>query len=184
MSVVLLGQTDIQHSVMYHLWYLQLSGGCRGQLQTALGEGLAVECGSQSFPEHPAQENIDQRVQTHVSGRQPESGLLSNVECVLRPTMVVYVSGLGESVGHPGEMKRCETNEKHPHHHKDFGLGPTAGRFGATTRGFVGLVDFTTDEGVTQQHQSQCSPKHHLGRGRENSVRHQTSSSEKLKEHF
>lgn len=152
MSVVLLGQTDIQHSVMYHLWYLQLSGGCRGQLQTALGEGLAVECGSQSFPEHPAQENIDQRVQTHVSGRQPESGLLSNVECVLRPTMVVYVSGLGESVGHPGEMKRCETNEKHPHHHKDFGLGPTAGRFGATTRGFVGLVDFTTDEGVTEQH--------------------------------
>lgn len=82
----------------------------------------------QSFPKHLAQEHVDERVKTYISGRQPQGGFLGNVECVLCLAMTRHVAGLSQSVGNAGEVKGGKADEKHPHNYKDLCFGSATGR--------------------------------------------------------
>lgn len=94
-------------------------------------ECLTAECGCQSFPEHPTQEHIDKRVQTYISGRQPQGGFLGDVDCVLYTAMTRHAAGLGQSVGNAGKVKGGKADEKHSHHHKHLCFGSASGCLGS-----------------------------------------------------
>lgn len=87
-------------------------------------EWLTAECGGQSFPKHLTQEHIDERVQTYISGRQPQGGFLGDVERVLCMAVSCRASGLGQSIGNAGKVKGGKADEKHAHHHKHLCLSP------------------------------------------------------------
>lgn len=89
----------------------------------------AADCGSQSFPEHPAEKHVDEWVQAHVCGREPQGRFLGDVESVLCTAGARHVARLGEGVRDAGKVKRCKADEKHPDHDKDLCFSPATGCF-------------------------------------------------------
>lgn len=142
------------------LRHLHLSGGAR--LHGARAERPAEDGRRQFFPEHLAEKHVDERVQAHVGGREPQGGFLGDVERVLRSAGGRHAARLREGVRDADEVVRGEADEEHADHDEDLGLGPAAGGFGAAPRRFVWLIDLLADERVADHHHKQGSPEYHL----------------------
>lgn len=94
----------------------------------------AADCDRQFFPEHLAEKHVDEWVQAHVCGREPQGRFLGDVESSLRRAGAHHAARLGEGVGDTGKVERCKAGEKHPDHDKDLRLSPAAGCFGFALR--------------------------------------------------
>lgn len=94
----------------------------------------AADCSCQSIPEHLAEKHIDQRVQAHVCGREPQGRFLGDVESVLCTAGARHVARLGESVRDADKVERCKADEKHPDDDKDLCFSLAAGCFGFALR--------------------------------------------------
>lgn len=144
------------------LWHLQWSWGRRGGLHMTGVHMLTADCGRQSFPKHLTQEHVDERVQTHVGGRQPQGGFFCDVERVLRLARTRHAASLAQSVGDAGKVKGGKAGEKHPHDHKDLCFGSAPGCLRSALWGFVWLIHLLADERVAKHHQGQRAPENNL----------------------
>lgn len=110
-----------------HLQHLQLRARFHPRLGGSAPDGPAAQCGREPFPEHPAQEHVDERIQAHISGRQPQRGLLGDRERVLCPAGSDHVSDLHQGVRDPDEVKGGKADGKNCHHDEDLGFGAAFG---------------------------------------------------------
>lgn len=143
-------------------WHLHLSGSCCWRLYGTFVEGLTTQSGCQSFSKHTAQEHIDQRVQTYISGRQPQRGFLGDVECILGTAMTRYAASLGQSVRNADKVKGSKADEKYSHNHKHLCFGSVSSCLSSAFWGFVWLINLFADERVANHHQGQGAPENHL----------------------
>lgn len=110
-----------------HLQHLQVRARFHPRLGGSDLDGRAAQCGRESFPEHPAQEHVDERIQAHISGRQPQRGLLGDRESVLCLAGSHHAAGLHPGVRDPDEVKGGKADGKNCHHDEDLGFGAAAG---------------------------------------------------------
>lgn len=111
------------------LGHLHLCGGAR--LHGARAERPAEDGGRQFLSEHLAEKHVDERVQAHVGGREPQGGLLGDVERPLSTAGCRHAARLGEGVWDADKVVRGKANEEDTDHDEDLGLGPAAGCFGS-----------------------------------------------------